>query len=267
MSEQRKPIEQWRVERYVLDELPADQRAAVEARLKTDPEAAAQVAALRESDATILDQYRSAPMAREIEARHKASPQKARGGRIWPAVLLPAVALLVLFAVIPRGEVTDVVGPGTQATGNEEVLLDKGLDPKIRVFRKGAGPEGEELTEGASADEGDVIQLKLQAAGRTHGVVVSVDGRGHVELHFPADERDPTTLKRKGTVALAHAYELDDAPDFERFFFVAARYPVAVADVLGAARKLASDPATAKTALLSLEDVDQATLTLSKVTP
>ena len=49
------------------------------------------------------------------------------------------------------------------------------------------------------------------------------------------------------TATLPHAYALDDAPGFERFFFLTARDPIDVPQSLAALRSLASraDSATA----------------------
>jgi hypothetical protein len=41
-----------------------------------------------------------------------------------------------------------------------------------------------------------------------------------VTLHHPESPRGETTLSSGGAIPLAQAYELDDAPRFERFFFV-----------------------------------------------
>lgn len=67
--------------------------------------------------------------------------------------------------------------------------------------------------------------MSYVAAGRAHGVIVSIDGRGQVTLHFPADAGAPTALESGRAVPLSHSYELDDAPLFERFMFVTAEAP------------------------------------------
>lgn len=64
------------------------------------------------------------------------------------------------------------------------------------------------------------MQVSYVAAGNRFGVVVSVDGRGGVTLHHPASPRDVPRVKARGETPLPYAFELDDAPGFERFFFV-----------------------------------------------
>jgi hypothetical protein len=80
-------------------------------------------------------------------------------------------------------------------------------------------------------------------------VIASVDGAGVVTLHHPVSEAAPpeaTALAARPT-ALPHAYALDDAPRFERFFFITADQPIDLQQSLGALRSLAhrADGATA----------------------
>src|SRR5262249_16204658 len=65
------------------------------------------------------------------------------------------------------------------------------------------------------------------AGGHGYGVIASVDGAGAVTLHFPFSEDAPpqATAVARDTTTLPHAYALDDAPRFERFFFLIANHP------------------------------------------
>jgi hypothetical protein len=104
--------------------------------------------------------------------------------------------------------------------------------PRLFVYRK--APTGaEELAAGAAARENDVVQLAY-AAGRHFGTIVSIDGRGTVTRHLPAAGTLASPLKTGAAFALPEAYRLDDAPGFERFYFVTADQPFAVDLVLTA---------------------------------
>jgi hypothetical protein len=96
----------------------------------------------------------------------------------------------------------------------------------------------EPLARGDKVTQGDVVQLAYNAMGATHGVIFSIDGRGTVTLHFPSERTGSTALKAKGANALDFSYELDDAPRFERFFFVTSDKPVDVGTVLEKGREL-----------------------------
>jgi hypothetical protein len=69
--------------------------------------------------------------------------------------------------------------------------------------------------------------------------VVSIDGRGFVTRHLPSDGTRAAELDVRGPVTLASAFELDDAPAFERFFFVTSAEPFAASVVTEAAADLA----------------------------
>jgi hypothetical protein len=77
------------------------------------------------------------------------------------------------------------------------------------------------------------------AAGHAYGVIVSIDGRRLVTLHLPRDGERAVPLGREATVLLDHAYELDDAPRWERFYFVTGNEPFLVSAVVIAAERAA----------------------------
>jgi len=69
-------------------------------------------------------------------------------------------------------------------------------------------------------------------------VIVSIDGRGAVTLHFPADAGASTALE-PGAHNVPDGFQLDDAPSFERFFLVTSDAPIDVKTVVAAAEALA----------------------------
>jgi len=83
-------------------------------------------------------------------------------------------------------------------------------------------------------------------------VILSIDGAGTVTLHFPEQAEAETGLEPNKKFNLSQAIELDDAPLFERFFFVTSAAPIDVRDVLKSAADLARDPRRAEVADLTL---------------
>jgi hypothetical protein len=151
-----------------------------------------------------------------------------------------------------------VWGPALAAVGVIGVLLIKA--PAAGEDRlKGAAPLLElRVAEAAGPRlvrpddvfvKGDVVQVSIRAAGAAYGVVVSIDGSGGVTRHFP-DGTD-TTLPR-AVAALPFSFELDEAPDFERFILVTSEHPLDVDQVLRGAQRVASGQSP-KTAPLALE--------------
>jgi len=253
------------LERYRLGELPEDETKALEQRLRDDAGLRGRLEDLDRSDAQIRRQYPPAWLAERIGRRlpAAATPRRPRPAwpRGWAVPAAVAAVTIVLVVLAPR-----LAGPppgassGPAATAVEPGDRVKGLRPSLVVFRK--TPEGSEtLADGAGTREGDVLRVGYRAAGRPFGVILSVDGRGAVTLHLPARGEQAAALKGEKTVLLDQAYELDDAPRFERFYLVTASEPFAVAPVVEAARRLGASPAPALPLAASFE---QATFLLRK---
>lgn len=224
MEPRRIPV--WQLERRRLGELPADQAARVDETLAGDAEARAQLDELRADDARILAAHPPRVMAaaiRERIDRESGTPSPSRSR----VPLLGAVAAAVcLLAVVPLALQRPAL-PGTRI---------KGLAPSLLVFRESANrPEPVASSSFARAD--DVIQLAYQAAGRPYGVVISIDGRGHVTRHLPKTGDRAARLESGAPVPLPEAYRLDDAPGFELFFLVTADAPFSVEAVVREAER------------------------------
>ena len=72
----------------------------------------------------------------------------------------------------------------------------------------------------AIATEGDCIQITYIAAGAKYGSIISIDGNGYLSQHYPEYGNKAYELDNGGEIPLDYAYQLDDAPDFERFLFI-----------------------------------------------
>ncbi|MEZ4449985.1 MAG: hypothetical protein R3B09_10945 [Nannocystaceae bacterium] len=226
------------LEKAALDELTPAEARALDERLAGAPEGAlaAQLQALRDDDAAILAAHPPARAAAVIE-RRLADARARRRSPLWIAG--PMIVATAAIALWVRLGDEGVAGPidapvattaaGLDDAGPEGVRL-KGLEPHLELHRRG-GAGAERLDEGARVAAGDVLQVSYVAAGRRRGLVLSIDGRGLVTLHYPEREGGPIELKQDGAIPLTHSYELDDAPAFERFVFVTAEGPAARIDV------------------------------------
>jgi hypothetical protein len=264
-------IPHWLLERVALGELPPDALADARARLERERDGDGRLARLAEDSRRTLERHPPAAVAAEVERRRAArarmdsAREAGRGGWHGLSLGMPVAASLVLLVLStqrePPPEPTPARAPIIWNVSGEGI---KG-DPMLRVHRQGA-TEPELLADHSRARRGDVLQLSYVSGGLPHGVVVSVDGRGAVTLHHPATLTGSTELAPGGAVTLGHAYELDDAPGFERFLFVTSDAPLDVATVLEAARVLARQPSEARTRPLPLPDtLAQTSLTLEKV--
>ncbi len=262
--EQATPISDVLLEQFALGELDPDAMAAIEHRLAGDAELAARLDAIRRSDAEILAVHPPERFARSVrdrlernsratdrdrppDLRTTRTPSRRRSWLLGVPVL--AAAAVAAMLLLPPGPVP---GDDPRGPGSGEIRT-KGLAPHLNVYRR-AGDEAERLADGATVTAGDVLQLSVVAGYDAFGVVVSIDGAGVVTRHFPEDPSGSTELAHDGEVPIPHAYELDAAPAFERFFLVTGAEPVSVATVEAAARLLAGDPGRREQGALELPD-------------
>ena len=241
------------VEQLALGELPPEQARRVQAQLEDDDDP--RLSELRRSDEDILAAHPPEIVARRIRnrlQRVEAEPASRRPGWWFVTATLAVAAAVALAWWIARPdalvpESTGIEGEKVASLPPEQqpdVTQIKG-DPRL-VLTLQEGARTTKLVSGDRVSPGDSVLVSYFADTEKHGVIVSLDGAGEVTLHFPADETQSTALVPNGTVRL-HAFELDDAPAFERFFFVTSNTPLDAAQVMESVRALADakDPLTA----------------------
>lgn len=236
MTDQNK-INDLMLERFILDELSPAQKNVVLKSIEQDPELKLRLAEIERSNAEIRQFYPAEKQVPQILDRIKRKKEKApqRVRRtVWLAAPALAAAAAILILVAPFDSVEPPLDPGY-----EQVRL-KG-DSRLIVHRK-TGETVELLADGDHVAAGDLIQLSYIAGEAQYGAILSVDGRGEVTLHFPGGTGDSSKLDHEGTQDLPFAYQLDDAPNFERFFFIVSSSPVNIGELLDRARELGPQP-------------------------
>ena len=146
----------------------------------------------------------------------------------------------------------------------DDIIRSKGLTPELSVYiEENNSPE--ELFNNDFVSESDLIQLTYNAAGNKYGVIFSIDGRGVITLHYPEDKNSIPSIDPNGSHALPFSYELDDAPEFERFFFVSSKQNFDIETILKSAEAITkfSNPETIDKLNL-MADFDQKTIILKK---
>jgi microcystin-dependent protein len=234
-------LPKWKLERYLLEELPAAEMASIQAQVEADPAQASRLEELRQSNEEILSNYPAAWMGRQIERRARGPATSSASNRVEPwwsrfrLLPVPAAVLIALLAALPlfRG------GDETGDPGVPLAIRLKGAQAHLLLHRKTADGD-ERLRDGALAREHDQIQFQYQAAGQAYGLILSIDGAGQVTRHFPDMGGRAASLQQAGVVSLEFAYELDDAPGWERFYFITAAVPFDVDAVMAAAHRLAT---------------------------
>jgi hypothetical protein len=238
MKEGKRTFDDLSLERYVLGELGKKEAKLIEEDMARDQELALRVSKIKESNVEILEKYAPHAMTERIlsraenntdESRAKRSPRTVR--RVIYAFGCAAVLASLLVVFLPM--LTNGMLSGT----NNEGIRVKG-DFALKLYRQTASGY-EELADRARVSPGERFQLKYRAGNESYGMIFSIDGRGNITLHFPQNGKASPLLSKKGDVPLLDAFELDDAPGFERFFFVASKNVFNVSDVLAKGEELA----------------------------
>jgi anti-sigma factor RsiW len=216
------------LERYRLNELPETSTRAVEHMLAADPALRARLDALDVSDADIRARY--SPL---ISIHDNRAPSRRFVLRALAAATIAVTALLVFFALpraVPRPDESDRI-KGTAASR-----------PALAIYRR-TSSGSERLADGDVVRPGDLLRVGYTSAGRPYGVILSIDGRGAVTMHLPPNGDESVSLAQGGvTTLLDRAYELDDAPKIERFYFITGARPFQVGPILAAARAARTAP-------------------------
>jgi hypothetical protein len=249
MMNNKKEIPDWQLERYLLGELSPGLEDEVKRRLAEDESARTRLAALEKSNREILSSYPPGMMSAKIEKRYREKYEKREQQSIGTrqrkvrsfAYAFSAVAIILALLFPMRNVIRQ-----SQNNGMTGAIRMKGAKPRLVVYRK-SGDEVTRLQNGEKAGENDVLQLSYVAVGRKYGVIYSIDGRGVVTIHYPdADYGTTTELDQNGEIYLGYAYQLDDAPLFERFFFITSNEPFDIAVVEEAVKLLATKTGRAR---------------------
>lgn len=253
----KRKVPQLYIEQMLLNELPRER----ELEMSQDEDVQNRLTLLKDSNEQILAAYPPATIAKEIGVRVWRDRNSASTAILQNRSLMLLAAAFVLFFA---GVLPFILRNTEPIQSGDELYRVKGMDPDITIFRK-TMDEIEELSEDIIVKESDLLQISYNAADKVYGTIVSIDGNGVVTLHFPEQEGASMLLEHDGDVALDYSYKLDDAPDFERFFFVTGDDAFLLDAVVNAAKKLAGTKSKGTKGSLDLpEGLEQVSITLTK---
>ena len=243
-------IPDWKLERFLTGDLPEEEMNKLRELEANDAVFANRVKMLREDNKAILSKLPFETLAANLgtdaaeEGRAnlgtgaagtaaknvaKNAPRFTLVKFAAAAMFVFAVALVAFFAQSETSVMNERVGSDVASVNgsqNTQVALAeiqsdtriKGLDARMEVWKKtSAGIV--QLNDLDSVGEGDEIQLRYAVPEKCFGLLFSMDGNGALTLHMgngvKAIELAPGKMN-----SLPFAYKLDDAPYFEKFFFV-----------------------------------------------
>ena len=245
-------IPDWKLERFLTGDLPESEMREIRELEATDAMLAQRIKLLREDNKAILNKLpfeaiagriaevkdiADADIAGAAEAKKVASSFRLLKFAS-AAVLVLAVALVALMTQretvvtggnVAGGDVAQARDAQNTQVALAETLSDtriKGLDARMEVWKKTeAGIV--QLQDLDEVREGDEIQLRYAVPEKCYGLLFSMDGNGALTLHMGDGEKAVELAPGKMN-SLPFAYKLDDAPYFEKFFFVTSSKEFAV---------------------------------------
>lgn len=259
MTTPSKKTPSWLIERAAQGELDSAEMAELRSRLLAEGRSLDdELEKLRQSNHQILKQLPREMMGAAIR-RRAVEAQRVHGSRLSMLFRpLAAAGALGLIVLVARGLGDHGIdGPLLEQSSEKTTIKgDEARSPRLLVYRQrpGGGRDSELLFDGARGGRGDLLQLAYDKAPEgLFGVLVSLDGAGKVTQHLPEEgARQALPLIAFRELRLPSAYELDDAPGFERFVLVTASQPFAVTIAFDAAHALARRGAAARTQPLPL---------------
>jgi hypothetical protein len=237
----KETISDYYLERYALGELPDEDEKEIRQLSSSIPEIDSALEEIKASDRDILALYPPQTVKTGLLKQIAEKPKKPFP--LWQLLALSSAVgiVLILILVLPMVKhEPGMISPGTE----QDTTLVKGIpgvdlsQTQLLVYRK-IQDRVEMLEDGEKAQTGDLLQLAYVATGDFYGMILSIDGRGAVTLHFPEGRGKANKLESGKQFLLPTAFELDDAPEFERFFFLTSESPFDVTGVLEQAQDLA----------------------------
>lgn len=225
-------IPDWKLERYLTGDLPESDMREIRDMEAADEIFANRVKMLREDGKAILRKLpydRLAERLDSIPSRDTYGNGKPYGFAIVKlaaaAALVLAVVTVALFSqrsISQEGasQVMEVAMVDASGAGDEGLRI-KGLSARMEVWKK-TGDSAVQMENLGEAREGDEIQLRYAVAEKCFGLLFSMDGNGTITMHMGHENR-AVELEPGKMTTLPFAYKLDNAPKFEKFFFLTSK--------------------------------------------
>ncbi len=178
---------------------------------------------IQKSNDEILQNYPAHEVSSQLFSK-LSEPQKL-GSSFWKMSIAGAVMGMLCLMVWVS---TDI---NIERPSKETIYFKGDRAPVLKIYKQ-QEEGGLRLKNNAMAKAGDILQLSYVAKGFQYGMIFSVDGNKEVTLHYPAKVSAKPVLQVSGEQRLSFAYQLDDAPVYERFFFITSKEVFKVAEVL-----------------------------------
>ena len=217
-------ISDFKLERYLLGELPESEMAALQKREAEDEIFAARVAEMRLQGKRFVAENPFAALEERIEAAGGVENRAvAPRNTLWLKVAAALVIALGIFSAVVLNRNVDTFD--SQNALMEVAMADmdngtriKGMQASLEVWKK-TGDSAVQMVNLGNASEGDEIQLRYRVPQKCFGMLFSMDGNGTITMHM-GEGNKAIELEPGKMTTLPFAYKLDNAPKFEKFFLL-----------------------------------------------
>jgi hypothetical protein len=242
------------LERYLLNELPEEKAREIEAYIRDNPHEEARLDELKESNRNILEDYspevQSPLILKAYERERKKKSRKSAAGLFGILkIAVPAGALALFIISFFFTGTEENIWNRDIVNGNGEITRIKGRENILSIYRK-TGTEIKALKDGDVAKKNDLLQIAYRVTTGRYAVILSIDGRSSVTLHLPEEPNSAPRINPGKTVYLKNSYELDDAPEFERFFLLVSNEKINIDRLIERAEVLAKNREKVRTGKL-----------------
>jgi len=220
-------IPNWKIERYLLGELPAGEMAALKTLENKNIEFCSQLALLRNSNEKLLAEYPAKEFAEKMQVAKFKIIEPIKNRWLMP---LSACAGLLFAATVLINIFSGENNSAQNVVINEDGTRVKGLKTDLEVWRKTADSV-EKLSNGSEAKAGDLLQMRYIAEEKCYGVLLSIDGNRVLTIHLSGENGRAKELEAGKIISLENSYELDNAPKSEIFYLFTSKNEFALAPI------------------------------------
>lgn len=223
-------ISDFKLERYLLGELPEKEMRDFQERELSDEIFAARVREMREQGKRFVAENPFEALEAKMDAADEAADDNVISG-LWFKVAAALVIALGVFSMVVLNRNVETYS-GESATMEVAIAnVDdgtriKGMSASLEVWKK-TGDSAVQMVNLGDAHEGDEIQLRYRVPQKCFGMLFSMDGNGTVTMHM-GDGNNAIELEPGKMTTLPFAYKLDNAPKFEKFFLLTSQNSFAI---------------------------------------
>jgi hypothetical protein len=219
-------ISDFKLERYLLGELPEKEMREFQERELSDEIFAARVREMREQGKRFLAENPFATLEDKLDSVEDSKSSIEGAGQpntLWLKIAAALVIALGVFSMVVLNR--DVATYDNHSASMEVAMADtdngtriKGMQATLEVWKK-TGDSAVQMENLGNAYEGDEIQLRYRVPQKCFGMLISIDGNGTITMHMGEGDK-AIELEPGKMTTLPFAYKLDDAPKFEKFFLL-----------------------------------------------